>query len=75
MSKKVAQYDPNTGERLAVYRSLSAAAASIFHGDPGNISRACRGFYEQAYGYRWRFVRLNRFGDYVAAEPERKVSC
>lgn len=69
MSKKVAQYDPATGERLAVYPSLAVAAASVYKGDPGNISRACRGKQETSYGYRWQFVRLNVFTG--AFEPWR----
>ena len=71
--KKVAQYDPETGERIAVYRSLTAAAA--VYGSASGISQCCNGKIGTAYGCRWRFVRLNRFGDYVVVPPERKVSC
>ena len=68
--KKVAQYDLKTGKRIAVYVSISAAAASVYHGDCGAISRACRGYFAQAYGYRWRFVRVNARGNYVVVPPE-----
>ena len=58
MPKRVAQYDPKTGERIAVFLSLQAAADSIFGAHSGNISAACRGRQQTAYGYKWAFYRL-----------------
>lgn len=71
--RKVAQYDLSTGERIAVYPSLAAAAARFPAGSSGNVSRACRGLADSAYGYRWRFVRINRYGDYVVVLPGKEA--
>lgn len=53
--KRVAQYDPETGELLAVYPSLEAAAKAVYRGRPSNICACCKGRLKTAYGYVWRY--------------------
>ena len=48
----VGQFDKYTGERIAVYTSISEAAAAV-NGNPGNISAACKNKRRTAYGFIW----------------------
>ena len=56
--KRVGQYDPCSGELLAVFPSLSAAAENISGASPANICACCRGRIASAYGYVWKYFRL-----------------
>lgn len=58
--KRVAQYDPDSGALLAVFPSITAAAAAIFRAFPSNICACCRGRVPSAYGYMWRYYRIPR---------------
>lgn len=42
-------------ETGVIYESVKAAGRGVGH-SPANIATACRGEYEQAYGYHWRYV-------------------
>lgn len=57
-SKRTAQYDPETGELLAVFPSQTAAAQSIpGEASPAKINECCRGRAKTAYGYKWGYYR------------------
>ena len=60
--RRVAQYDPDTGEQIAVFPSMQAAADSIYGAYSGNISAACHGRQQTAYGYKWAFYRITKEG-------------
>lgn len=53
-AKRVAQYDLNDNI-IAIHLSQSAAARAV-NGDINGISRACKGLYSQAYGYKWKYI-------------------
>ena len=54
----VGQYDPDSGELIALWRSTAAAAQSIY-GNPAaigsNICRVAKGRGFTAYGYSWKY--------------------
>ena len=52
------QIDIETGNVIARYKSMSAAARSV-GGNFQNIDKAAKGIYKQAYGYKWRFDSAN----------------
>ena len=56
--KPVSQIDPNTGETVAQYKTLSDAARAV-NGKYQNITAAAAGVYKQAYGFKWRFDIAN----------------
>lgn len=58
--RKVAQYDPDTGEKLNVFDSIEKAAASITGTYSGNICGCCRGRWPTAYGFVWRYYKAPR---------------
>lgn len=58
---RVAQYDPYTGELIAVFVSLKEAANSIDDGSSYNariasISNCARGIQNTAKGYVWKYL-------------------
>lgn len=53
--KPVAQYNPDTGEKIAEFDSIAKAAASITGAYSANISTCCKGNAPTAYGYVWRY--------------------
>ena len=56
--KPVFQIDIETGNVIARYKSMSAAARSV-GGNFQNIDKAAKGIYKQAYGFKWRFDSAN----------------
>lgn len=54
-SKKIAQYDKETKEILAIYSSLHKAAKAV-SGSYTHISDVANGKRETAYGYIWKFI-------------------
>lgn len=50
----IAQYDKNSGELVAVWKSAREAERQLGHNDQGHISACCNGKRKSAYGYVWR---------------------
>ena len=57
-SKGVVQMNAETGEVIKEHKSIYSAAKSLgLSGDnAGNISRACTGKSDTAYGFKWKFI-------------------
>lgn len=55
--KRICQIDKQTGETIAEYPSVLAAAQSLGR-DQGNITRAASGQYMTAYGYKWEYIDI-----------------
>lgn len=54
-ARPVEQIDPRTGERIAVYASVTAAA-NMTGVDKGNIAQAANGKRKTAAGYIWQYI-------------------
>ncbi len=55
-SKQVVMLDPETGESIKVFTSISEASRELGI-NPSNISMACKGQRKKAGGYIWRYRR------------------
>lgn len=53
-SKKIAQMDMN-GKLIKVFDSAASAAREL-NGNASFISRTTKGYYNQAYGYKWKYL-------------------
>jgi len=54
-TKKVKQFDPLSGQLVAVFNSVTEAAKAV-GGKLKNISSACTGHVKTSRGFRWEFV-------------------
>lgn len=57
----VAQYDKNSGELVAVWKSAREAARQLGY-NQSNISDCCNGRYKSAYGFVWRKLSQEQYG-------------
>lgn len=55
-STKVKQIDPATDKVINIFDSIRSAARTFPAGATTNISRACKGQRQTAYGYRWELA-------------------
>lgn len=53
-SKKIAQMDMN-GNLIKIFDSAASAAREL-NGNASFISRTTKGYYNQAYGYKWKYL-------------------
>jgi len=54
LAKKVGQFDKDTGELIAVFKSISDAERQVPTGR--HISEVCNGKRKTAGGYKWKFI-------------------
>ena len=55
-ARKVKCLDIKTGEVIAEYDSMSAAARSVGKNARPSISLVCQGMQKSAYGFRWEYA-------------------
>ena len=54
--KSVAMLDKQTGVVLAEFKTIGDAYRHLGKNIDGNISSVCKGKYNSAYGYKWKYI-------------------